>query len=248
MRTAAALYLAEALTRNELYTQTQEKDTEARLTDLFRTARLSFEEGGANVLFLCLGFLKWQPQDGVGPYRAPLVLVPVQLERKSVRSGFRLALHEDEIRFNPTLLQMLRRDFELRVPELDDDLPANGSGVDIARIWKILRENVKGVRGFEVTEQVVLTTLSFSKYLLWKDLVDRTDQLKENPVVKHLIDAPTHSYGRWRGRLRQPVDTRLRGRSLGSLHATLGQLIPGFGDCRSTAPPGFRSVRAARDG
>jgi very-short-patch-repair endonuclease len=188
------VYLAEALTRNELYTQTPEKDTEARLTDLFRTARLSFEEGGANVLFLCLGFLKWQPQDGVGPYRAPLVLVPVQLERKSVRSGFRLALHEDEIRFNPTLLQMLRRDFELHVPELDDDLPANGFGVDIARIWKILRENVKGVRGFEVTEQVILTTLSFSKYLLWKDLVDRTDQLKENPVVKHLIDTPTHSY------------------------------------------------------
>ena len=189
------IFLAEALGRNEVYTQTPEKDCDARLTDLFRTARLSFEEGGANVLFLCLGFLKWQPQDGVGPYRAPLVLVPVQLERKSVRSGFRLALHEDEVRFNPTLLQMLRRDFELRIPELDDDLPANGSGVDIAKIWKIVRENVKGVRGFEVTEQVVLTTLSFSKYLLWKDLVDRTETLKENPVVKHLIDTPTHSYG-----------------------------------------------------
>ena len=189
------IFLAEALARNELYTQTPDKDCDARLTDLFRTARLSFEEGGANVLFLCLGFLKWQPQDGVGPYRAPLVLVPVQLERKSVRSGFRLALHEDEVRFNPTLLQLLRRDFELRIPELDDDLPTNGSGVDIAKIWKIMRENVKGVRGFEVTEQVVLTTLSFSKYLLWKDLVERTDKLKENPVVRHLIDTPTHSYG-----------------------------------------------------
>ena len=58
-----------------------------------------------------------------------------------------------------------------------------------------MRENVKSVRGFEVTDQVVLTTLSFAKYLLWKDLVDRTDQLKQNPVVKHLIDTPTHSYG-----------------------------------------------------
>jgi Protein of unknown function (DUF4011)/AAA domain len=188
-------YLVEALSRNELYTLTPEKDTESRLTDLFRGAHLAFEEGGANVLFLCLGFLKWQPQDGVGPYRAPLVLVPVQLERKSVRSGFRLTLHEDEIRLNPTLLQMLRRDFELRIPEVEDDLPTNSSGVDIAKIWRIIRENVKGVRGFEVTEQVVLTTLSFSKYLLWKDLVDRTDQLKQNPVVRHLIDTPTHSYG-----------------------------------------------------
>jgi len=188
-------YLAEALARNELHTQAPEKETGARLTDLFRTARLAFEEGGANVLFLCVGFLRWQPRDGVGPYRAPLLLVPVQLERKSVRSGFRLALQEDDIRFNPTLLQMLRRDFQLPIPELDDDLPTNGSGVDIARIWKVVREHVKTVQGFEVAEQVTLTTLSFAKHLLWKDLVDRTDQLKQNPVVRHLIDTPTHSYG-----------------------------------------------------
>jgi hypothetical protein len=185
-------YLLEALNREELCTQTPEKDTDARRTDLFRAARLAFEEGGANVLFLCLGFLKWQPQEGAGPYRAPLVLVPVQLERKSVRSGFKLGLHEDDIRFNPTLLQMLRR--ELRISDLESDLPSNGSGVDVAKISRTMRENVNGVRGFEVTEQVVLTTLSFAKYLLWKDLVDRTEQLRQSPVVKHLIDTPTHSY------------------------------------------------------
>jgi hypothetical protein len=187
-------YLLEALGRDELCTQTPEKDTDARLTDLFRAARLAFEEGGANVLFLCLGFLKWQPQEGAGPYRAPLVLVPVQLERRSVRSGFKLGLHEDDIRLNPTLLEMLRRDFELRIPDLEGDLPSNGSGVDVAKIWRIVRENIKGVRGFEVTDEVVLTSLSFAKYLLWKDLVDRTEQLKQSQVVKHLIDTPTHSY------------------------------------------------------
>ena len=89
---------------------------------------------------------------------------------------------------------MLRRDFELSIPDLERDLPSDGSGIDVAKIWRIMRENVKGVRGFEVTEQVVLTTLSFAKYLLWKDLVDRTEQLKQSSVVKHLIDTPTHSY------------------------------------------------------
>ena len=131
---------------------------------------------------------------GVDSYRAPLVLVPVQLARKSVRSGFKLGLHEDDIRLNPTLLQMLRRDFELLIPELEEHLPSSGSGVDVAKIWRIMRENVKGVRGFEVTDQVVLTTLSFAKYPLWKDLVDRTEQLKQSAVVKHLIDTPTRSY------------------------------------------------------
>ena len=89
---------------------------------------------------------------------------------------------------------MLRRDFELRIPDLEGDLPPNGSGVDVAKIWRIMRENVRGVRGFEVTDQVVLATLSFAKYLLWKDLVDRTEQLKQSPVIKHLLDTPTHSY------------------------------------------------------
>ena len=90
---------------------------------------------------------------------------------------------------------MLKHDFELRIPELEDELPASGSTVDIARIWKIARQAVKTIPDFEITEQIVLTTLSFTKFLLWKDLVDRTEQLKRNAVVKHLIDTPTHSFG-----------------------------------------------------
>ncbi|MET4331069.1 hypothetical protein ABIB80_006927 [Bradyrhizobium sp. i1.15.2] len=30
---------------------------------------------------------------------------------------------------------------------------------------------------------------------MWKDLVDRADLLKSNPVARHPIDTPTHSYG-----------------------------------------------------
>ena len=187
-------YVLEAMDRGELHAQAPDAEIEGRLTDLYRASRLAFEEGGSNVLYLCLGFLKWSPQDGAGPYRAPLLMVPVQLERKSVRSGFRLALHEDEVLFNPTLLQMLRRDFSLSMPEFEGDLLSDGSGVDVAGIWKIVRQHVKGIRGWEVTEQVVLATLSFTKYLMWKDLVDRTDDLKRNPVVRHLIDTPTHTY------------------------------------------------------
>ncbi|MCP3475682.1 DUF4011 domain-containing protein [Bradyrhizobium sp. CCGUVB1N3] len=117
-----------------MHTLVPETELDGRLTDLYRASRLAFEEGGANILYLCLGFLKWTPQEGAGPYRAPLILVPVQLERKSVRSGFRLALHEDEARFNPTLLQMLKQDFDLSIPELEGELPQDAKGVDVAGI------------------------------------------------------------------------------------------------------------------
>jgi hypothetical protein len=70
--------------RGDIHTQIADVELEGRLTDLYRASRLAFEEGGANILYLCLGFLKWTPQDGAGPYRAPLILLPVQLERKSI--------------------------------------------------------------------------------------------------------------------------------------------------------------------
>ncbi|MET4356419.1 very-short-patch-repair endonuclease [Bradyrhizobium sp. RT9b] len=187
-------FITDAMAHGELHTAVAENELESRLTDLYRATRLAFEEGGANILYLCLGFLKWTPQEGAGPYRAPLILVPVQLERKSVRSGFRLALHEDEARFNPTLLQMLKQDFDLSTPELEGELPQDATGVDVAGIWKTVRRHIKSIKGWEVTEQVVLATLSFTKYLMWKDLVDRTDILKRNSVVRHLIDTPTHTY------------------------------------------------------
>src|SRR5262249_28138148 len=158
-------FLLDAMSRGDLHTLVPEGELEGRLTDLYRAARLAFEEGGANVLYLCLGFLKWTPAEGAGPYRAPLVLVPVQLERKSVRSGFRLAIDEDDPRFNPTLLQMLKQDFDLSMPEFSGDLPEDGSGVDVTEIWRIVRRHVKSIKGWEVTEQVTLATLSFTKYL-----------------------------------------------------------------------------------
>ena len=110
-------FILDAMKRGDLHANVAETELEGRLTDLYRASRLAFEEGGANILYLCLGFLKWTPQDGAGPYRAPLILIPVQLERKSVRSGFRLALHEDEALFNPTLMQMLKQDFDLSMPD-----------------------------------------------------------------------------------------------------------------------------------
>src|SRR6185437_3497474 len=161
-------FLLDALGRGDLHTTILESELDGRLTDLYRASKLAFEEGGANVLYLCLGFLKWTPQDGAGPYRAPLILIPVQLERKSVRSGFRLSLHEDEARFNPTLMQMLKQDFDLSMPEFEGELPEDRSGIDVAEIWRAVRRHVKNIKGWEVTEQVVLAPLSFTKYLMWK--------------------------------------------------------------------------------
>ena len=57
-------YVLQALDRGDLHTRISEKELDARLTELFRLTRTSFEEGGANILFLAMGFLQWTQKEG----------------------------------------------------------------------------------------------------------------------------------------------------------------------------------------
>lgn len=54
--------------------------------------------------------------------RAPLLLIPVKLERRSVISRFTLRFQEDEPRFNATLLQFIEREFDLKMPQFSGEL------------------------------------------------------------------------------------------------------------------------------
>lgn len=185
----------DALSRGQIAVPLTARDMTNRLTELYRKARSDMAEGGTNTLFLAVGFLRWKRSEGDSrSYRAPLLLLPVRLERRSAQSEFRLSQLEDEVRINSTLLEMLKRDFELRLPELEGELPRDESGLDIPRIMGILRQRVRDVPGFEIVEEFALSTFSFAKYLMWKDLVDRTDSLRESRMVAHLIDNPTEVF------------------------------------------------------
>ena len=153
-------------------------------------------EGGTNTLFLAAGFLRWKKTErDKRNYRAPLVLVPVKLERRSAQSPFRITHHEDDVRINSTLLEFLKRDFHLSIPELEGELPRDQSGIDVQIIFEIMRRKVRDISGFEVVEELALSTFSFAKYLMWKDLVDRSNQLRKNRLVRHLIDGAKNTYG-----------------------------------------------------
>ena len=189
-------YAREVLDKKEVLVDLPEGDLSKRAVEIYRKAQVSLQEGGANTLYLALGFLLWKREEtDTKRFRAPLILLPVSLERKSVRSGVKIVKHDDEPRFNTTLLQMLRQDFAIDIGGLDGALPEDESGVDVDGIWNKLRKAVKDAPGFEVVEDVVLGHFSFAKYLMWKDLADRTDELRNNAVVQHLIDTPREPYG-----------------------------------------------------
>lgn len=193
-------FAADALQRDELASQLDAKQLETRLIDLYRQVRNDFAEGGTNTLFLAVGFLRWKKKlEDERSYRAPLLLVPVRLERRSASSRFTMRFHEDEPRFNATLLQFLERDFDLKLPQFSGALPQDENGIDVPRLLMSLRSAVRDVPGMEVVDDTALSTFSFAKFLMWKDLVERTDALRQNRVVRHLIDTPDQAFRQGEG-------------------------------------------------
>ena len=89
---------------------------------------------------------------------------------------------------------MLRQDFGIDLSAFAEALPQDNHGINVKQIWDTVRARIRDVPGFEVIEDVVLSTFSFAKYLMWKDLTDRTETLKSSPFVRHVIDTPRDSY------------------------------------------------------
>ena len=186
----------EALAGNELLAKVPQEALDGNLLTIFSAARTGLEEGGANTLYLSIGLLKWtEAEKAESTHLAPILLIPVSLQRQSVRSGFRLTRHDDEAIINPTLLQLLKHSFEIRTTGLEVIAP-DEMGVDVEKVLQSFRLAVREIPKWEVLEQAHLGIFSFTKYLMWKDLQDRTEQLKGNRVVKHLIENPGQAFAR----------------------------------------------------
>lgn len=189
-------FVRDQLCRGSLIADSNERDLEKNLINLFRRAKSDLEESGSNTLFLAVGMLRWKEDDRNDQfYKAPLILLPVRLERTSARAKPKIMqLPDEDAVFNLTLIEFLFQDFEIDLRCFQRDLPRDASGVDVRIIWNTVRSKIKGTPGFGVDEELVLSNFSFAKYLMWKDLSDRIDDLKQSPFVNHLVEKPTDPY------------------------------------------------------
>ena len=157
---------------------------------LYRDARTANEEGGSNSLFLAVGFLDYyEDSASKKKRRAPLLLLPVVLRRPKGSHGYRLVQGGDEARINITLLEYLERDHQIKVSGLDP-LPMDESGVDVPLVLRLIKEAIKDVARWEVALESAIGLFSFAKFLLWRDLSERSDLLQRSALVRHLIETP----------------------------------------------------------
>ena len=180
-----------------LRTTLADEELERRLVSVYRAARLSLQEGGANTLYLAVGFLHWTESPASQTERlAPILLHPLVMTRRSVAEGskgYRIELADDEPQINVTLLQKLESEFEIRVPGLEE-LDPDESGLDVEKILDRFRQAIRPMQRWRVEAEAAIGLFSFTKYLMWLDLDRREQVLTRNEVVKHLFETPDQPF------------------------------------------------------
>ncbi|MFN8594608.1 MAG: DUF4011 domain-containing protein [Anaerolineae bacterium] len=86
----------------------------------------TLEEQGVNVLFVAFGVLHWIDPLTKENAQSPLLLVPAALTHEALRNPYTLAMLEDDLVLNPTLIYKLRQDFGLDLPDVPDDIETSG--------------------------------------------------------------------------------------------------------------------------
>ena len=186
--------LQEEFKAKRLHASVGPNELDRRLLEIYRTAKTGLEEGGASALYLALGFLEWYESPASQVKRiAPILLVPLVLERHSIQEGFKLRESDDEPRINTTLLEMLKGDFEVTVKGVDP-IPMDDHGVDVPSILRAFRKAVRDIHRWDVVEDAQIGLFSFAKFLMWLDLQVRAADLARNRVVSHLIESPQRPF------------------------------------------------------
>ena len=167
----------ETITLGDIETNKQIGDLQKTLRSLRLKAKTSVEEQGINILYLTFGIIHWKENENSDLYlTSPLVLVPVSVTITSATSPYALSIHNDEIVVNPSLTHKFEADFGLMFPEFDST--KDGIMDYLQRLEELVAN-----KGWKVTEDTHLTTLSFLKINMYKDLEKHEDKLNQNKVV-----------------------------------------------------------------
>ena len=175
----------------KLQTRLTPESLQKRLLTLYRDAQMMEEEQGISVLFMGLGFLRWFESASSEIERfAPLILLPVDLQRDSARGRFKLAFRDQDMEPNLSLRAMLKADFDLAVP----DFPEGNEWLP-SEYFQRVHEAVSSQPRWEIRPNLIeLSFYSFAKFLMWKDL-EATDgeggDLLDNLLVGGFGSAPS---------------------------------------------------------
>ena len=172
----------------KLATDLTPKELQKRLYYINNQAKTMLQEQGYNILYLAVGFLEWKDKSKPRQKnKAPLVLIPVSMERKKVGESFNLEWTGEDIQTNISLKAKL---LEAGIELPDFEFKKYGEVVDhyIASV----KRSVSRMDGWSVTNDVALGFFSFTKFVMYNDLnpeawADNVD-LTKNELIQAIFN------------------------------------------------------------
>ena len=164
-------------------------ELDARLRKIRAAGRTAIEESGANMLYLAFGFLEWRDQQTSKAHQAPLVMLPVELEREASRGGqFRTRIRWTGEELQPNLsLKKKLEELGIDLPILEDDQPLEAYLTEVARATRHKPD-------WTVRRYVTLGLFEFGKILLYLDLDPERwpthTPLSGNVLVREILGGP----------------------------------------------------------
>ncbi|MHA6908502.1 DUF4011 domain-containing protein [Ralstonia pseudosolanacearum] len=171
-----------------LQTRLTSKGLQTRLLELYLDARTLEEEQGVNVLFLAMGALKWvDPNNAENVRYAPLLLIPVQLDRGNAGERFNLKARQEDFASNLSLEAYLDRVHALRMPTFE----ANDAFEPLGYMEQV-RKCIETKDTWEVLpDHISVGFFSFAKFLMYRDLDPavwpKDATIGDHPLIRSLL-------------------------------------------------------------
>ena len=172
----------------KLATDLTPKELQKRLYYINNQAKTMLQEQGYNILYLAIGFLEWKDKSKPKQKnKAPLVLIPVSMERKKVGESFNLEWTGEDIQTNISLKAKLV-DAGIELP--DFEFKKYGEVID--HYLSSVQNEVNKRTSWKVTDEVALGFFSFTKFVMYNDLnpdawADNVD-LTKNELIQAIFN------------------------------------------------------------
>jgi hypothetical protein len=172
------------------------EDAVRRMRTIVRTARTYAEERGVHTLFLACGVATWRSDRASRPPAAPVLLVPLEVKaRGASQQDFDLSLG-GELEVNPTLLHLLKVEFNLDVDDRELYEHSDMDGVidtpeELRLSYDWLTQRAQRVSDWSISDRFVIGNFWYAKLPMVKDLEASVDLLATSDVASALAGDAT---------------------------------------------------------
>lgn len=181
-----ATTLEERYTDDWLQTTCTPEALDKSLRRIDEVSHTTIEEQGVNTLYLTLGMLYYKESpDAEETFKAPLVMLPASLSRKSARSGYVVNAAEEEPLANPALIELLRRNYGIQLPDLPPS-DAYKEDYDLQSYFAEVAQRIAAQPTWAVKNDVFLASFSFQKLVMYKDLETHQQPAAQHRLVQQL--------------------------------------------------------------